>query len=74
MHMLVWSYNRIDVSNWRKGEAVSLQDRLLGLQEWSLRLPEFLDFWPMKIARLSALNAGHLYPQETSMVLIFVRS
>jgi len=27
-----------------------------------LRLPEILDIWHMKVARLSALGNGHLYP------------
>jgi hypothetical protein len=35
-----------------------------------LRLPKFLDNRPMRVAKLSALCNGHLYPQETLLVLI----
>ena len=36
----------------------------------SLRLPEFLDNRQLKLASLSALSAGPLYPQEMSLVLV----
>jgi len=37
-----------------------------------LRLPEFIDSWPVKVARLSALCNGLLYPQEIPLVLTAV--
>jgi hypothetical protein len=36
------------------------------------RLPEFLDIRHLKVARLSDLRIGRLYPQKTSLVLISV--
>ena len=36
-------------------------------------LPEFLDIWHMKVARLSAVCTGHLYPQEIPLGFISVR-
>jgi hypothetical protein len=38
-----------------------------------LRLPGFLDNRHVNVVRLSALRTGRLYPQGTSLVLIFVR-
>jgi len=37
-----------------------------------MRLPEFLDNQIMKVARISVLFTGHLYPQEIPQVLISV--
>ena len=33
----------------------------------NLRLPEILDIWHMKVARLSALGTGHLYPAADTL-------
>ena len=45
--------------------------RATGLQEFEA--PRFLDNQHMKAVRLSALGTGLIYPQETFMILIFVR-
>ena len=50
------------------------------LQAWTgpegsrrLRLPEFLANRHRKVARLSPLRTGRLYPQETSLILTYIR-
>ena len=40
---------------------------------WSLRLPEFLENWYMKVVRLSALAPAAFIPQEIFLVLISAR-
>jgi hypothetical protein len=35
-----------------------------------LKLPEFLDNWHMKVARLSALYTGCITPQENSLDIV----
>jgi hypothetical protein len=42
----------------------------LGFQE--VEVPEFINNRHMKVARLSALYTGHLYPQEGFVELIYV--
>jgi hypothetical protein len=57
-----------------------LLGKAIPLQAWTgpdgsrrLRLPDFKDSQHMKVVRLSAICIGHLYPQETFLVLISVR-
>ena len=57
----------------RKGKAITLQTWTSPTGSRNMRLPEFLDSRHMKVVRLSALCARHLYPQEILLALICVR-
>jgi hypothetical protein len=58
---------------------LNLSCKAIPTQAWTgqqgsrrLQLLEFPDNWHMKVARLSALLTGHLYPQEIHLVFISV--
>jgi hypothetical protein len=54
-------------------EASAIQARAGPDGSRKLRFPEFLYNRHMKMVRLSTLSIGRIYPQETSLVLIYVR-
>jgi hypothetical protein len=59
--------------NMVKGKAIPLQ-AWIGPQSFGrFRLPEFLDHWHMKVAKLSALHTSCLCPLEIFLVLISLR-
>jgi len=43
-----------------------------GLRFPGIEDPRFHDNWHVKVVRLSDLRTGNFYPQEISLVLIFV--
>jgi hypothetical protein len=47
-----------------KGKAIPLQALTGSEGSRRLNLPDFQDSWYMKVARLSALRTGHLYPRK----------
>jgi hypothetical protein len=64
---------RVCMALYGKGKAISTQAWTGSEGSRRLRLAEFLDNWITKVARLSALPTGPLYPQEIHLVLISVR-
>jgi len=57
-----------------KSEVILVQARASHSESRTFRLLEFLDYWHMKVVRLSALRPGHFYYQETSLVLTSIRA
>jgi hypothetical protein len=72
MYVLRHIYSKLAEGKRITKKANSRSSPITGMDR-SLGFPEFLDGRYMKLVRLSALSAGHLYPQEISFVLIPVR-
>ena len=70
---LKYNYFFFSRSQYIVGKAIRVQTRTGPYFCRRLRLPEFLDIWHMKVARLSSLRTGRLYLQEILLVLIRVR-
>jgi hypothetical protein len=49
-------------TEYRESKAVSLYDRTDPQVSRRMKIPEFIDHWHIKVARLSAVLAGQNYP------------